>query len=750
MNLKKLLTLSAAALMVSTTAVSCGGKDKETLTTAAEYLWQMYRNTDNTTVTGSFDVVNKVLVGDVEVAVSWALEATGSTAAFAIETKNENFSTVKVGYYDGLVTEESTVKLVPTFTVGKKSITLAEVYADDEARHAIDFSTPVLTLHTHADWDKNDGATLNIRGVVVDIIATGSSANSIYMVDAEGNGYYVYNPSSKGAKIGDEIVVTGKRSDYSGQEEFGKGATFGIVTKGKQDTITFADGSADWAAATSNKTSGSLGAKYQNVPVKLTKCTPTRIDGSYYYFKVGNGTTEFNLYKNTYFLSDDEITAWTKTFEDALKNGYTLTIEGISTVYSSAYQVYPCKLKSHVLTKEAELTVDEKHAVVADTLKGAIAAEYDSDAEISFEIPSYAEVTLAVTSPAENATVAVKDGKIVVSPSPVATENKVTATVKIGESTKTVELTVKTAVLKYDGYKVKVSTADLVTGNEPQTKVVTKEAKTYDGAKKVEVTYSVNNLYADYGAVYFHKTATNDTLTISVPNGYVISELVMNQYGKYGNWVFHKGADLTGEEIASTKVDHATENSAIRTALPNCQTVTIENPSTEYNNSFYDITLTIVEKGACLTSANLLGYAGSNVAYGDGTATVNGVGLKYTQVACFKNDDDATKNNGIQMRNKVKDGGVASSIETTTAIETGIKAVNLTFAATKSAYDTKDMMKFEFSNTADFANAEVIIMDTVKNQAEYTVTPSVATYKYVRITNNVGYTTYWDSIVIDY
>ena len=742
MNFKKLLTLSAAALMVSTTAVSCGSKDKETLTTAAEYLWQMYRNTDDTTVTGSFDVVNKVLVGDVEVAVTWNLEATGSTAAFSVEAKNENFSTIKVGYYDGLVTEDSTVKLVPTFTVGKKSLTLAEVYADDETRHAIDFKTPVLTLHNHTDWDKNDGAILNIRGVVVDVIATGSSTNSIYMVDAEGNGYYVYNPTTKGAKIGDEIVVTGSRSDYSGQEEFAKGSTYGIVTKGKEGTINFTDASADWAAATSNKTSGSLAAKYQNVPVKLTKCTPTRIDGSYYYFKVGNGTTEFNLYKNTYFLSDDEITAWTKTFEDALKNGYTLTIEGISTVYSSAYQVYPCKLKAHAVTKEAELTTEEKHAVVADTLTGAIAESYSEDAEISFAIPSYAKVTLAVTSPAENATISVKDNKIKVAPTSTATENKVTATVVIGESTKTVELTVKTTAVVYDGYRGTAKVNDLV-GDTKADKTLKVNAVTYDSAESVEVTFDVKNLYKKYSAVYFDKNVDGDTLSISVPAGYIITKIDIEQYGTYNDFKFHAGADATGAVIAHTLTGSKLE------VKPNCEKVTIDNPSGS-NMSFYDVKVSVSKTEANLTSKSLVGYAGSNIAYGDGTATVNGIGFKFTQVACFKNDNDATKNNGLQMRNKVKDGGVASSIENTTAIESGIKAVNLTFAATKSAYDTKDMMKFEFSNTADFANAEVIIMDTVKNQAEYTVTPSVATYKYVRITNNVSYSTYWDSIVIDY
>ena len=127
MNLKKLLTLSAAALMVGTVAVGCSDNSQETLTAAAEYVWQMYRATDDSSVTASFDVVNKVLVGDETVSVTWTLEVTGSQDAFSLTKKNDNFSTVNVGYYDGKVTEASTVKLVPTFTLGKKSITLKDV-----------------------------------------------------------------------------------------------------------------------------------------------------------------------------------------------------------------------------------------------------------------------------------------------------------------------------------------------------------------------------------------------------------------------------------------------------------------------------------------------------------------------------------------------------------------------------------------------------------------------------------------------
>ena len=98
MNFKKLLTLSAAILMVGT-AVGCGPKGPtseeleqqalSTLTTAAEYIWQMYRNNDNTELTSTFDVVNKVIVETTEVTVNWNVEITGSKDAYSFTKKTK-------------------------------------------------------------------------------------------------------------------------------------------------------------------------------------------------------------------------------------------------------------------------------------------------------------------------------------------------------------------------------------------------------------------------------------------------------------------------------------------------------------------------------------------------------------------------------------------------------------------------------------------------------------------------------------
>ena len=773
MNLKKLLTLSAAVLLVGTTAVGCGNNSSseapdttgETLTAAAEYVWQMYRNTDGAEVTASFDIVNKVSVGTEMVAVTWSLEATGATAAFSLTKKNENFSTVNVGYYDGAVTEASTVKLVPTFTLGDKTITLADVYADEEAKHAIDFTTPVLTLHSHADWDKNDGALLNIKGTVVDIISKdsgSSSAGSIYMVDEAGNGYYVYKPTapSKAAKTGDVIIVTGKRSDYSGQEEFGSGASYAVVSSGNQAAINFADGTADWEKAASNKSNDEKGllATYQNVPVKLEGCTPTRVSGKYYYFTVGSGKAEYNIYDNNYFLNADQIAAWKATFEEALREGYTLTIEGIATVYSNAYQVYPSTLKSHVVTKEAALSVEEKHALVASTLLGAVKSSYKEATTITLPtLPTYATVnSVTVTAPSAGATAAVVDGKIVVTPTEVETTNTVKVNVTIGEVTKDVELTIVS--------EAKIDPALFLTGEVKYanatvgTNSVVK-AKNSEGVE-VDVTVLATGVEESQGD---WKIGAGDTILVTAPEGYVIDKVEVDSNGTYNTLDFFANADKTGQfddntlsdssDVYSNEYRTANDGRTLTTIPVNGKTFLIANTSASYNvySHWFKVTLkaapegsdtpdTPVAKKLELTPENFLADSKDAYVSAATTATIDGIELEFLQMANYASD-------GLRMRATKGDCYLLNK----TAFESGIKSVSFSILDSKNTYSNTNYMKFEFSSSADFSNAETIVLDTTQGTYDYTITPTVETHKYVRITYlcTAG-TCYMDSIAFNY
>lgn len=479
MKIKNLLTLAAALLLCGTVAVGCGpassSSEPESSTPessepesseptssepvsseevvdpnalikdAADYVWQMYRSKDGKEITSSFDVVKKVSVGKEIVSVSWAIDVEGAEEGFEVRSKDDNFATIYVGQGDYLVTEDSTVKLVPTFTYGEVSKTLAQIFAEDATKHAIDFTTPKKLLVGHA------------------------------------------------------------------------------VT----------------------------------------------------------------IQANEYGLTDTASTI-TKTFK-------------------------------------------------AKSIKN----------------------------------------------------------------------------------------------------------------EEVDVTIELKNLYYNYSAVYFGKGVNNDLFTISAPEGYLVTKIELESYGKYDNFKFYAGADTTGAELAKPYETNAKGNN-LYTVTANSNKVTIDNPTTN-NCSFYGITI-FVQRKSMLTPVSLLGFAGANVNYNGSntkTTTVNGLEISYNEVGCYLNKNDATKNDGLQFRIN-KDNGNTSTIWTSKAVESGIENVDMKIAATKSAYDNKDAIKFEFSNNADFSDAEVIMLSTVKTSKEYTVTPSVDTYKYVRITHMLTFTGYWDSIDIVY
>ena len=124
-------------------------------------------------------------------------------------------------------------------------------------------------------------------------------------------------------------------------------------------------------------------------------------------------------------------------------------------------------------------------------------------------------------------------------------------------------------------------------------------------------------------------------------------------------------------------------------------------------------------------------------AYADGTKTVDGVDFGFIELGDF--------GNGIQMRNKTK----ASSLWNATALPKAIKNIVLVYNSAKSTYDNADAFTFLFGTDATVA-AGTVKLSTVSGQSTYTVTPDAETYTFFKMTLNLSYSFYWDSITINY
>ena len=467
--LSLILVFVSALVIVGCKKTTVVDDTNEVLSNAASYVFGLYKDTVGTK-TDSFEVLNAVKIGDKKVTLTWALSVTDengtaieNSEAVTLTKKNEAESTVYVGFYDGKVTQKLLFTLAPSLTYKETTKTLVELEGEDGATKGVfKYSVDPMILGNRTGWDalaSDKTTSINIKGVVLGVLQDGSSKGSFYFQDEEGYGYYAYNPTNAvtsagkfNVKAGDVVIVSGKRSDYNGQQEFAKGCTFKVLA-GQEMTPVVADGTADWKAAKDNT---AVDAKYQNTLVELKECHPVaavsnekKDDGTYkeiyFYFTIGDKTAQFNVYDSYYFLTDEQRAAFRTAWNDAFANGATISIKGIATVYSKAIQIYGAPGYPEIITVTGAMTDAEKAQSTIAELETAIPAYLAESKEITLPTQGRfqnAQVTWAIKSATAQDKVAIANGKLNVTKDASLTSFVVTLTVVVGAETKTKDITV--------------------------------------------------------------------------------------------------------------------------------------------------------------------------------------------------------------------------------------------------------------------------------------------------------------------
>ena len=141
-----------------------------------------------------------------------------------------------------------------------------------------------------------------------------------------------------------------------------------------------------------------------------------------------------------------------------------------------------------------------------------------------------------------------------------------------------------------------------------------------------------------------------------------------------------------------------------------------------------------------LTDASLLGYSGTNVAYGDGDKKVEGVNFSYVEIGAY--------GSGLQMRTK---NGKTSTIYNTVAFASELKSIELTiFAGKEPQSDQTGTFTIQLGST-DKVEDEEIVIDMVQGQGTYTATVEEAgmTFFHFEKTNS-QYSNYVASINLNF
>lgn len=503
--MKKLLAVALVlVLCLSVVLVACdkkgGGETTDSnnpvakLDAAVDAVYKLNKDSIPAETTKSFDLSKAV---PLEGIYSFPIEWTVNTDKIQIVDKgNGTQVTVKIP-------ERSPEEIVYTLT--------ATVKADDGTTKTVTFErkVPQFVVATYDEYiaackagDKNK--TYNIVGYVVAVNADkdSSSVGSLWIMDKDGHGYYVYAPVVDSAvkasretinaefPIGAEVIANGTLTLYNGAYEFNKGCT---VTKtgrtAAQDNVTldYVDRTEAFSKSAQDYTDPSL-VPFQATMASLTGIRMGRIDGLNLYFTIGENNREFICYNNVYLMDEKTMEA----FKAKWIPGGKANIKGVVNVFGSKYQIYPSGLDCLEIVNETDA---EKVAGFKNVLK--LEDKYSR----AFTLPSSTYVDVKWTVTGAGATIG-EDGYTVTlnQLDDKAQEVTFTATITSGKESDTYTKKV-TITKKLAPFQNKVEGADIKTFKE-----LKKAAPTKKGEETTEKFYTMGYISKvdneKYGNVY--------------------------------------------------------------------------------------------------------------------------------------------------------------------------------------------------------------------------------------------------------
>lgn len=435
----------------------CVVNDKRALANALTFVKTQYQDVITTTKDYTLPAVqpingyeaDRVTAKKYDVAITWTItKISGLDVVTLTLDEAKNLYNVTVTYGPETNAQETTYKISATFTIGTETATWS-----------MERTVPAFVFTTYAEYltgcEKQSKDLMNVKAYVIGAIQSGSSIGSLYVQDAQGNGYYVYKPDFEGKDeagtldrdkvnelfpIGTEVIVSGVGKVYNGQYEFtsnDNSKTWPTVTKTGLTaetagvTLGYKDGTADWSAAKDNTDKALI--KYQNSLVELKLVTMKNVDGKYYYFTIGDKKVEYNIYSNVYFITDAE----NKTLFDKFVQGNTATVKGIVSVFGKKYQIYPVSVEAISNVQEPDRTDAEKITFEHDLINVDKTVSIDGyQLKLTTKGTKYDTVSIAWTSDSENCVV--KDGVATFTvPDTGSVKVTLTAVFTCGEATQT-------------------------------------------------------------------------------------------------------------------------------------------------------------------------------------------------------------------------------------------------------------------------------------------------------------------------
>jgi|GEM_PF-4057359 len=402
-NFRSVLVCVLVLIMCLTAFVACDKNNQPDLSgleNAKSQMYQTYKKLDNSIQTSDFYLVKTVVVGDKTYSIDWSYEV--------LEGPAENVS---------LVVDSDKANAVKFVINGQASaetkFVIKGVVKDGEGHqltivdNGFTIKVPKFNTATYEEFVamcKENGSSINensktcaVLAYIIGVNCNGSSIGSVWAMDKDGNGYYVYSPKypEDVAKerdalnayfpIGTEVVINGTPTiQFGATLQFNKNATIektGNTAADKGVTLDYIDATEAWSNATDIKDTAL--ENFQARRVELKGVTMGRQDGNDWYFTVGG--VEFICRSNIYLMTEDD----QKALEDKWVVGGKANIKGIVNVYSQKYQVYPDSV-------DAIEVIAQSDEEAVESVKASLTLETSYDEDFTLPTSSAATVTWTV------------------------------------------------------------------------------------------------------------------------------------------------------------------------------------------------------------------------------------------------------------------------------------------------------------------------------------------------------------------
>lgn len=550
------LTLVAVIMSVMCVFTACNQIDSSTyVEPSAKSLAEMIKTIElehktdvKNSTPSSYKVAEKAIYGEELAYIKW-------TAKVETEGANENDVTVSApadNFIMIVINDKSRIEFTYTLTATLTNKNGVEYKKEDGSLYTATF-THTVPAYKIVNWEgfkancefnsnsenKDNKQTITVKGYIIGIVTTTSSSKgSIYLQDADGYGYYAYNPNGVIGSIkddtalraawpvGTEIEVTGTGTIYNGQYEFEKDCAVKKTGNSVEaSALTYRNATEAWGTASSNTDTALI--PYQNSLVSLDGCKMTGKDASYYYFTV-NGV-EYNIYKNNYFMDDAAVTAMLNNYAV----GKQATIKGLVSCYNNKYQIYPVGSDCISKVTDAVFTADEKLEAEVKHIAGMMPERFTENGTLALNVKgvTFEDVTIAWSfkdGVAHTSANIDENNNLVVTLGSSTETFTLVATITCGEKTITKEYNIKSLVLK--NIEAKIEKADLIK--------TCKELNAMTEDKKGEIFYvkgTITGYYnngTSYGNVYIQDSIDGKEFVI---------------YGLYGPDGKTKYSDLSAD-----------------------------------------------------------------------------------------------------------------------------------------------------------------------------------------------------------